>query len=189
VKREFDFIKEKYNYNLKIYKKYYNIFERINDYEINWSHSYIDFHPYSSIMDGHKPAVLYKNKPASIKDSSIIENRIKENEIYYSYNESHKEWGTEFYFTDEQRNKIRLFYVNQNEEEKMLLSQLDYKVMNGSIVKKVYCYMYDPDMEEETFYIFEYNYNGGKINEIIRYDYFDEEQKIIYDEKKLKIKK
>jgi hypothetical protein len=189
MKKEYDFIKKLFDDNLKKYKKHYNIFDKIDNYEINWSHSFIDFYPFSSIMNGYKPSVLYKTKPAPIKNNNIFEYRIKNKEIYYSYNESCKEWGSEFYIDDEQSNKMRLFYENQNEEEKMLLSQLDYKVMDGNIVKKVYCYMYDPDMDEETFYIFEYFYNQEKINEILRFNYFDEGSKIIFDEEKLKIKK
>jgi hypothetical protein len=189
MKEEFDFVKQKFNDNLKKYKKHYNVFEKIDNYEINWSHSYIDFFPYESAMDGFKPAILYKNKPKPNKDSSIIENRIKANEIYYSYNESHKEWGSEFYFTDEQNNKIRMYYENQNEEEKMLLSQLYYKIMDGKIVKKVYCYMHDPDMDEETFYIFEYYYEEENLKKIIRLDYFDKGSEIVFEKKKLDHKK
>ena len=140
-------------------------------------------------MNGYKPAILYKNKPFSNKNENFIENRIKDNEIYYSYNGLGKEWGSEFYFTDEKNNKTRLFYTNDNDDEKTLLSQLYYKIMNGLFVERVYCYMNDLDMEEETFYIFEYKYANKNIEKIIRYNYFDKESKIIYDEKKLKIRK
>ncbi|MCL1994193.1 MAG: hypothetical protein FWG66_14715 [Spirochaetes bacterium] len=189
MEKEFVFIKEKFAENLKQYKKHLRVFEKIDNYEIGYSSAYIDFFPYQAIMNGFKPATLHKNKPASNKNDNFIENRIKDNDIYYSYNGLRKEWGTEFYFTDEQNNKTRLYYTDSNEDDQMLLSQLYYKTMAGTLVEKVYCYMYDPDMEEETFYVFEYQYDNGNINKIIRHNYFYEDQVMTFDEKKLKIKK
>ena len=180
----FKFIKTKFKENLKKYKSHFKIFNAIEDFEIKWSNSYIDFYPYSSRMEGFKPPKLYNEKPLSSK--TIIQNRLKNNEIYFSFQYPNKEWGTEFYLADEQNNRIRLFYENQNEDEKMLLSQLEYKVMNGDVVDKVFFYMYDPDMEEETFCIFEYFYVNDKINKIIRSDYFNEENKRIFYENDLK---
>ena len=189
MEKEYVLIKEKFNENFKQYNKHLKFFEKINNYETNYSNSYIDFFPYESIMNGYKPAFLFKNKPVSKKDENFIENRIKDNEIYYSYNAIHKEWGSEFYFTDKKNNKTRLFYTNDNDDEKMLLTQLYYKIMNGLFVESVYCYMNDFNMEEETFYLFEYKYTKENIEKIIWYNYFDKESKIIYDEKKLKLKK
>jgi hypothetical protein len=182
MKDDFDFIKEKFTENFKIYKKHFTHFEKINNYETKWSYSYIDFYPYDSTMSGYNPPKLYNNNPVLDKDKTIIQNRFLNNEIYYAFNYFHKEWGSEFFFTDEKNNKIRLFYENQNDEEKILLSQLEYKIMENDIVDKVYSYMYDPDMEEETFYVFKYFYNFGKIAKIIRSDYFNIFPEIIFDE-------
>jgi hypothetical protein len=182
VENYFNFVKGLYKENFKKYKFHFRIFDKIDDYEIKWSNSYIDFYPYESIMDGLKPAVIYKDKPKSDK---LIQNRLKNNEIYYSFKYLNKEWGTEFYINDEKNNKIRLFYENQNENEKMLLSQLYYKEIECNLINKVFCYMYDPDMEEETLYIFEYKYENNKISKIIRYDYFDMENEMIFYENDL----
>jgi len=183
MENDFKFIKAKFKENLKKYKSHFKVFNAIEDFEIKWSNSYTDFFSYSSRMNGYKPPKLYNEKPLS--DEGIIQNRFKNNEIYYSFQYSNKEWGTEFYLTDEQNNKMRLFYENQNEDEKMLLSQFDYKVMNGNVIDKVFCYMYDSDMEEETFYIYEYFYVNDKISKIIRIDYFDMDTKMIFNENDL----
>ena len=133
---------------------------------------------------GFKPCKLYNSNPLSggKKNETIIENRYIDNEIYYAFQHTHKEWGAEIYFKDERNNKMRLFYENQNEDGRMLLSQLDYMVMDEKLVDKVYCYMYDLDLEEEIFYIFEYFYEDEIIKKIIRSDYFNIFSEIIFNE-------
>ena len=46
MKKEYVIIKEKFNKNFKQYKKHLKFFEKINNYETNYSNSYIDFFPY-----------------------------------------------------------------------------------------------------------------------------------------------
>ena len=139
MEKEYILIKEKFNENFKQYKKHLKFFEKINNYETNYSNSYIDFFPYESIMNGYKPAILYKNKPLSNKNENFIENRIKDNEIYYSYNGLHKEWGSEFYFTDEQKNKTRLFYTNENDDEREGFGELSQLFLQRRPLLRLTC--------------------------------------------------
>ena len=183
MNNELLFIKDKFNENLKQYKKHFKNFEKIENYETKWSYSTsIDFYPYESSMYGFKPSKLYNTNPLSENSKeTIIQNRFRNKEIFYSFNYHKKEWGSEFYFDDEKNNKMRLFYEDQNEEGKILLSQLKYKIIDKNIVKKVYSYMYDHDMEKETFFIFDYFYEQNKIIKIVRSDYFKIHPVVIFD--------
>ena len=62
MEKEYVLIKDKFNVNFNQYKKHSKYFEKINNYEINYSNSYIDFFPYESVMNGYNQAILYKNK-------------------------------------------------------------------------------------------------------------------------------
>jgi hypothetical protein len=182
MKDELIFIKKIFSENLRQYEKHFEFFDKIENYQVKWSYSTIDFYPYETTMRGYKPPKVYDVNPLSEKDDeTIFQSRLLNNEVYYSFNYLQKEWGTDFYFTDDKNNKMRLLYHNQNDDDEMILSQLDYKIMDGDKVEKVYCYMYDADEDEESLYILNYFYDGKKIDKIIQSDYFGNIPEKVFD--------
>jgi hypothetical protein len=57
---------------------------------------------------------------------------------------------------------------------------IKYKKMNGNEIDKVLYYMFDNDINEEKFYVYIFRYDNQNINKIIRFDYFNEEETLVY---------
>ena len=177
MQADFEFIKAKFKDNYKQYIKHFTNFEKFKYYKIVWSASYMDFFDFESNLEGRGQAKIYIKKPPS--NTSMIKNRIIDNKLIYSTEYLYSEWGSEFYF-DEDKSMARLFYNNQNNDKKIMLSQITYKTMNNNLVEKVLFYMFDADMKEEQFYKYNFEYEGNKISKIIRLDYFYPKNNIRY---------
>lgn len=177
MKQDLLFIRKKFRENYKQFKKHLDHFDTIEDFNSIWSNSFLDFFPYESILEGYNQPVIYKAQPY-LNDYVVLNQSINDN-IFYAYKYLHKEWGSVFYINNEGDNVIKLYYDNQNEDDKMLLSQITYKIVSSNYIQKVLFYMFDKDMEEETFYIYDFLYDREIVNQIIRYDYFNKKDDMI----------
>lgn len=173
------FMRELFSKNHQQFNKLSDDVEKIKDFNIFWSDSFLDFYPHESLLENNKQPAIYEIQPEGCEQ--FIINKSKNGNIYYACQYPHINWGSTFYLCDEQDNMIRLFYEDSNEEGNMLLSQVTYKILDNNLIRKVLFYMFDEDMQEETFYIYEFLYENLLVKSITRYDFFyPENDTILY---------
>ncbi|WP_423740480.1 hypothetical protein V8245_04150 [Flavobacterium columnare] len=140
---------------------------------VNWSSSYLDFYPYSSIINQLEPAKIYKKeKTPSIKNFYL------KDELIFACNNENESWGSLF-IDYNKKNKKSLLFVENNDEE-MVLQELKVAYFKDNIYEKVLSYVNSEDDDEEslTIDLFEYDSNDN-IQKIVRYGFFEEKINIL----------
>jgi hypothetical protein len=169
-----DYIRKLFGEKYNQYEKHLKEAQNIDGYETVWSKHNIDFFPFASELQGYGKQELYREKPAD--KEYIKENRIKNNEVYYSFWPGNENNGIFFISdtVDKTENKIRLSYdKGEFDDTEMLLGSIEYKITSDNKVKKVICYTLHPDSVagEELICIYDYFYDNEKITKIIKSDF------------------
>lgn len=138
---------------------------------INWSSSYLDFYPYSSVINQLKPATIHKDE----KTPSITNLYLKDKLIFACNNEN-ESWGSLFIDYGE-INKYLLFVEH---DEEMALQELKIAYFKDKKYTKVLSYLNSDDDDEEslTIDLFEYNSNNN-IQKIIRRGFFEKKNNVL----------
>ncbi|WP_210190607.1 hypothetical protein [Paenibacillus uliginis] len=176
-------IEKDYGFIVKIFEKYRSSYkallhrvEDVGNETVVWSNSDLELYPYQYELNQLPKLKVYKNEPKS--KEGIIVNRLKNNELYFSYNAENKGWGSSFIMNEVEK-KICLRFLS-NEDDEMVLSQVYCVIYEGSVIEKVLFYTRDDDMDEETFMIDRYSYNDNTtIHTIIRDGFFGEKLNIL----------
>ncbi|WP_375200534.1 hypothetical protein [Bacillus sp. RS11] len=176
-------IEKEYEMIVKIYEEYsssYNMLhQQVEDVEnetIIWSNSYLEIYPYQYELNQLPKPKIYKKEPKS--KEGIIVNKLKNNELYFSYNAENKGWGSSFIINETEK-KISLGFES-NRAGEMVLSQVYYIIYEGSVIEKRLFYTRDDDTNEATFMVDRYSYNDNStVHTIIRDGFFGEKIKIL----------
>ncbi|WP_427108131.1 hypothetical protein [Lysinibacillus xylanilyticus] len=176
-------IEKDYEMIVKIFEEYrfsYNVLhhqvEDVENETIIWSNSYLEIYPYQYELDQLPKPKIYKKEPKS--KEGIIVNKLKNNELYFSYNAENKGWGSSFIINEVEK-KICLRFLN-NDDDEMVLSQVYCIIYKGSVIEKILFYLRDDDMDEETFMVDRYSYYDNlTAHTIIRDGFFEEKIKIL----------
>lgn len=150
--------------------------EDVENETIVWSNSYLEIYPYQYELNQLPKPKIYKKEPKS--KEGIIVNKLKNNELYFSYNAENKGWGSSF-IINEVKKKISLRFLS-NRAGEMVLSQVYCIIYEGSVIEKILFYTKDDDVDEETFMVDRYSYNDNlTAHTIIRDGFFGEKIKIL----------
>lgn len=176
-------IEKDYEMIVKIFEEYrssYNVLhnqvEDVENETIIWSNSYLEIYPYQYELNQLPKPKIYKKEPKS--KEGIIVNKLKNNELYFSYNAENKGWGSSFIINETEK-KISLGFES-NRAGEMVLSQVYYIIYEGSVIEKRLLYTRDDDTNEETFMVDRYSYNDNStVHTIIRDGFFGEKIKIL----------
>ncbi|MFJ8461714.1 hypothetical protein ACIQ57_21690 [Lysinibacillus xylanilyticus] len=182
-------IEKDYDLLLQIFEKYYDSYEemldRVKDVEndtVIWSDSYLEFFPYQYALNQLKKPKIYKTEPES--NEGIIVNKLKDGELYYSYDNENKGWGSVFVIKEDGM-KLYLRFLN-NDNEEIVLEQVYCVVFKEIVIEKVLFYLKDVDLDgdeelnEETFLVDTYSYNSNEtVDTIIRNGFYPESKNII----------
>ncbi|MEQ6358051.1 hypothetical protein ABNX05_26000 [Lysinibacillus sp. M3] len=176
-------IEKDYEMIVKIFEEYsssYNVLhhqvEDVENETIIWSNSYLEIYPYQYELNQLPKPKIYKKEPKS--KEGIIVNKLKNNELYFSYNAENKGWGGSFIINEVEK-KISLRF-RSNRAGEMVLSQVYYIIYEGSVIEKRLFYTRDDDTNEETFMVDRYSYNDNStVHTIIRDGFFGEKTKIL----------
>ena len=189
MKNEYDEIIEIFKLEKQSFEKRKEKIENISITSKNWSSSYLDFFPYSSIINQLKPAVIYKEEKIP-----SIKNYYLKDELIFACNNENESWGSLFIEYDDKSKKSFLFV--ENDDEDMVLQQLNIAYVQDKKYDKILSYVNDEDNDEEslTVDLFEYD-EYDNIKKIIRYGFFEEKSNILpvrefdfsYTENKVKI--
>ncbi|MGE7911708.1 hypothetical protein [Lysinibacillus xylanilyticus] len=174
-------IEKDYEMIVKIFEEYrssYNVLlhqvEDVENETIIWSNSYLEIYPYQYELNQLPKPKIYKKEPKS--KEGIIVNKLKNNELYFSYNAENKGWGSSF-IINEVGKKFSLGFQS-NRAGEMVLSQVYYIIYEGSVIEKRLFYTRDDDTNEETFMVDIYSYNDNStVHTIIRDGFFGEKIK------------
>lgn len=176
-------IEKDYEMIVKIFEEYsssYNVLhhqvEDVENETIIWSNSYLEIYPYQYELDQLPKPKIYKKEPKS--KEGIIVNKLKNNELYFSYDAENKGWGSSFIINETEKKICLRFRSNRAGE--MVLSQVHCIIYEGSVIEKILFYTRDDDVNEETFMVDRYSYNDNlTTHTIIRDGFFGEKIKIL----------
>lgn len=182
-------IEKEYNLLVKIFEKYYDSYEemlcRVKDLEndtVIWSDSFLGFFPYQNALSQLKKPKIYKAEPKS--NEGVIVSKFINGELYYSYDNENKGWGSVFVIKEDGM-KLYLRFLN-NDNDEIVLEQVYCIVFKETVIEKVIFYLKDVDLDgdeelsEETFLVDKYSYNGNAtINSIIRNGFYHESKNSI----------
>ncbi len=173
------------------YKKIVDVFEQhsksfeerkekintISFSKMNWSNSFLDFIPYSSIINQlNPPKIFEKEKLTSIKNHFINDRLI------YSFHNENENWGS--VFVDYEKGNTKWLLFSENYEDKMVLQQLKVVYYQSDKITKALSYIVDEDAEEETFIIDLFKYNKeNKIESIVRNGFYEIKVNILPERK------
>ena len=189
IREVYKVIKKDYDLLLEIFEKYYDSYEemlyQVKDVEndtVIWSDSFLEFFPYQNALSQLKEPKIYKAEPKS--NEGVIVNKLKNGELYYSYDKENKGWGSVFVIKEDGM-KLYLRFLN-NDNDEIVLEQVYCVVFNGTVIEKVLFYLKDVDLDgdeelnEETFLVDKYSYNSNAtIDTIIRDGFYHESKNII----------
>lgn len=187
-KIEYKKIEKEYDLLLKIFEKYYDSYEEMLNKAENveqdtviWSDSFLEFFPYQYALNQLKKPKIYKTEPES--NEGVIVNKLKNGELYYSYNKENKWWGSVFVIKEDGM-KLYLRFLN-NDNDEIVLEQVYCVVLKETVIEKVLFYLKDVDLDgdeelnEETFLVDEYLYNSNQaVDTIIRNGFYHENKNI-----------
>ncbi|EPY14144.1 hypothetical protein [Paenibacillus alvei] len=182
-------IEKEYDLLLRIFEKYYDSYEEMLNRAKNveqdtviWSDSFLEFFPYQNALNQLKKPKIYKTEPES--NEGVIVNKLKDGELYYSYDKENKGWGSVFVIKEEGM-KLYLRFLN-NDNDEIVLEQVYCVVLKETVIEKVLFYLKDVDLDgdeelnEETFLVDEYLYNSNQaVDTIIRNGYYHENKNSI----------
>jgi hypothetical protein len=104
-------IEKEYDLLLRIFGKYYDSYEEMLNRAKNveqdtviWSDSFLEFFPYQNALNQLKKPKIYKTEPES--NEGVIVNKLKDGELYYSYDKENKGWGSVFVIKEDGMNFI-----------------------------------------------------------------------------------
>ncbi|WP_028532291.1 hypothetical protein [Paenibacillus sp. UNC217MF] len=182
-------IEKEYDLLLRIFEKYYDSYEEMLNRAKNveqdtviWSDSFLEFFPYQNALNQLKKPQIYKTEPES--NEGVIVNKLKDGELYYSYDKENKGWGSVFVIKEEGM-KLYLRFLN-NDNDEIVLEQVYCVVLKETVIEKVLFYLKDVDLDgdeelnEETFLVDEYLYNSNQaVDTIIRNGFYHENKNSI----------
>lgn len=182
-------IEKEYDLLLRIFEKYYDSYEELLNRAKNveqdtviWSDSFLEFFPYQNALNQLKKPKIYKTEPES--NEGVIVNKLKDGELYYSYEKENKGWGSVFVIKEDGM-KLYLRFLN-NDNDEIVLEQVYCVVLKETVIEKVLFYLKDVDLDgdeelnEETFLVDEYLYNSNQaVDTIIRNGFYHENKNSI----------
>ncbi|EPY08611.1 hypothetical protein PAALTS15_03517 [Paenibacillus alvei TS-15] len=182
-------IEKEYDLLLRIFGKYYDSYEEMLNRAKNveqdtviWSDSFLEFFPYQNALNQLKKPKIYKTEPES--NEGVIVNKLKDGELYYSYDKENKGWGSVFVIKEDGM-KLYLRFLN-NDNDEIVLEQVYCVVLKETVIEKVLFYLKDVDLDgdeelnEETFLVDEYLYNSNQaVDTIIRNGFYHENKNSI----------
>jgi len=182
-------IEKEYDLLLRIFEKYYDSYEELLNRAKNveqdtviWSDSFLEFFPYQNALNQLKKPKIYKTEPES--NEGVIVNKLKDGELYYSYDKENKGWGSVFVIKEDGM-KLYLRFLN-NDNDEIVLEQVYCVVLKETVIEKVLFYLKDVDLDgdeelnEETFLVDEYLYNSNQaVDTIIRNGFYHENKNSI----------
>ncbi|MEQ7052944.1 hypothetical protein ABN764_20075 [Paenibacillaceae sp. P-4] len=182
-------IEKEYDLLLRIFEKYYDSYEEMLNRAKNveqdtviWSDSFLEFFPYQNALNQLKKPKIYKTEPES--NEGVIVNKLKDGELYYSYNKENKGWGSVFVIKEDGM-KLYLRFLN-NDNDEIVLEQVYCVVLKETVIEKVLFYLKDVDLDgdeelnEETLLVDEYLYNSNQaVDTIIRNGFYHENKNSI----------
>lgn len=182
-------IEKEYDLLLRIFGKYYDSYEELLNRAKNveqdtviWSDSFLEFFPYQNALNQLKKPKIYKTEPES--NEGVIVNKLKDGELYYSYEKENKGWGSVFVIKEDGM-KLYLRFLN-NDNDEIVLEQVYCVVLKETVIEKVLFYLKDVDLDgdeelnEETFLVDEYLYNSNQaVDTIIRNGFYHENKNSI----------
>ncbi|MFT9820950.1 hypothetical protein [Lysinibacillus sp. NPDC056185] len=189
IREVYKVIKKEYDLLRKIFEKYFDSYEdmlyQIKDIvneTVIWSDSFLEFFPYQNALNQLKEPKIYKAEPKS--NEGVIVNKLKDGELYYSYDSENKGWSSVFVIKEDGM-KLYLRYLN-NDNDEIVLEQVYCVVFKETAIEKVIFYLKDVDLDgdeelnEETFLVDKYSYNSNEtIDTIIRNGFYHENKNII----------
>lgn len=177
IEKDYEMIVRIFEEYRSLYKVLLNKVEEIRNETVLWSNSYLELYPYQYELNQLPKPKIYKNEPKCME--GIIVNRLKNNELYFSYRAENKGWGSSFIINEVEK-KICLRFLN-NDDDEMVLSQVYCVIYKGSVIEKVIYYTRDDDIGEETFRTDRYLYNDNNtIQTIIRDGFFEEKINVLH---------
>ena len=177
IEKDYEMIVRIFEEYGSLYKVLLNKVEDIVNETVLWSDSYLELYPYQYELNQLPKPKIYKNEPKC--KEGIIVNRLKNNELYFSYRAENKGWGSSFIINEVEK-KICLRSLN-NDNDEMVLSQVYCVIYKGSVIEKVIYYTRDDDIGEETFRTDRYLYNDNNtIQTIIRDGFFQEKINVLH---------
>ncbi|MFC9538989.1 hypothetical protein ACFTQ7_03800 [Lysinibacillus sp. NPDC056959] len=177
IEKDYEMIVRIFEEYGSLYKVLLNKVEDIVNETVLWSNSYLEFYPYQYELNQLPKPKIYKNEPK--RKEGIIVNRLKNNELYFSYRAENKGWGSSFIINEVEK-KICLRFLN-NDDDEMVLSQVYCVIYKRSMIEKVIYYTRDDDIGEETFRTDRYLYNDNNtIQTIIRDGFFEEKINVLH---------
>ncbi|MGY3188922.1 hypothetical protein [Lysinibacillus sp. TE18511] len=177
IEKDYEMIVRIFEEYESLYKVLLNQVEDIGNETVLWSDSYLELYPYQYELNQLPKPKIYKNEPKC--KEGIIVNRLKKNELYFSYHAENKGWGSSFIINEVEK-KICLRFLN-NDDDEMVLSQVYCVIYKGSVIEKVIYYTRDDDIGEETFRTDRYLYNDNNtIQTIIRDGFFEEKINVLH---------
>lgn len=182
-------IEKEYDLLLRIFEKYYDSYEELLNRAKNveqdtviWSDSFLEFFPYQNALNQLKKPKIYKTEPES--NEGVIVNKLKDGELFYSYDKENKGWGSVFVIKGDGM-KLYLRFLN-NDNDEIVLEQVYCVVLKETVIEKVLFYLKDVDLDgdeelnEETFLVDEYLYNSNQaVDTIIRNGFYHENKNSI----------
>lgn len=187
-------MKEDYKFIRGIFKEYkfsysdlFNETKNVEYETIIWSDSYLEFYPYQNALNQLTKPKIYKTEPES--KESVIVNKLKDDEVYYSYRAENEGWGSVFIINKDHA-KICLMFFN-NDDDEIVLGQVYYIIYKSEfIIDKVLFYSMDEDidgdkeLDEQTFMIDEYLYNeNDTIDSITRNGFYETKKNVLAERK------
>jgi hypothetical protein len=177
IEKDYEIILRIFEEYGSLYKVLLNKVENIGNETVLWSDSSLELYPYQYELNQLPKPKIYKNEPKC--KEGIIVNRLKKNELYFSYCAENKGWGSSFIINEVEK-KICLRFLN-NDADEMVLSQVYCVIYKGSVIEKVIYYTRDDDIGEETFRTDRYLYNDNNtIQTIIRDGFFEEKINVLH---------
>lgn len=182
-------IEKEYDLLLRIFGKYYDSYEamlnrakNVEQDTVIWSDSFLEFFPYQNALNQLNKPKIYKTEPES--NEGVIVNKLKDGELYYSYDKENKGWGSVFVIKEDGM-KLYLRFLN-NDNDEIVLEQVYCVVLKETVIEKVLFYLKDVDLDgdeelnEETFLVDEYLYNSNQaVDTIIRNGFYHENKNSI----------
>lgn len=171
------YIKKEFKRNAHLFEYYLKRINSIKEYKSIWSDSYLDFMPFDSEISQLQKPKIFNRKPKNL--TGKIETRFENENIFYAVRCENYKWGTIFYLSSSNE-KLSLFYTEDDEEEVMVLQQVKILFHKSNKVEKSLFYMKDNMDDEETFMIFNYNYNNEKqIVSVERNGYYENSENVL----------
>jgi hypothetical protein len=171
------YIKKEFKRNASLFEYHLNRIKSIQEYKSIWSDSYLDFMPFESEISQIQKPKIFNRKPKNL--TSKIETRFDNENIFYALRCENYKWGTIFYLSSSNE-KIHLFYTEDDDENFMTLQQVKILFQTSDKVEKSLFYKKDSIEDEETFMIFNYNYNHeNQLISIERNGYYEDSKNVL----------